>query len=122
MMKKYSLALLAFLFLVGCESTDYADLHKCWTQNEVGGDKEVYLVCDDPSLGPSWFRQSYSFTKDGRCDYLVLAPNDAHYVEEGSYKLKNDNSLLEIKDKNGELLVSFVIRSLSEDRLVLKRQ
>ncbi|MFQ3212923.1 MAG: DNA polymerase III alpha subunit [Marivirga sp.] len=121
-MKKYSVLFLAILFLVGCGKTDYADLHKCWAQLENDDGKEIYILCNDPSLSADRYRQSYSFNKQGRCDYKVLASNDAHFIEEGTYKLKDNNAILEINDNKGDRLVSFEILNLSENELVLKRQ
>ncbi|MFK8002293.1 MAG: hypothetical protein AB8H86_22040 [Polyangiales bacterium] len=45
------------------------------------------FVSADQDLGPSRFRQAYTFRADGSADIGVLAPNDAHYSATGTWTL-----------------------------------
>lgn len=45
------------------------------------------FVSADEDLGPSRFRQTYTFRADGTADVGVLAPNDAHYSAAGTWTL-----------------------------------
>lgn len=96
--------------LLGSWTSSYEDKKK-WD------DPEVFLPTDSKDSPPSRFRMRYIFNKDGSCQYLYLAPNDAHKMVEGTWLRKGNE--VHITDKAGKKQrdVSFEIVEIDEDKL-----
>ncbi len=54
------------------------------------GERRVF-VDGDLDLGPTWYRQRYTFNADGTASVSVLAPDDGHYDVEATWILIPEN-------------------------------
>ncbi|HMQ48251.1 MAG TPA: hypothetical protein PKA00_14900 [Saprospiraceae bacterium] len=123
------LPLLATGFMASCETgkntlvTADSLLINCWThsyEEESGGVEKIYRPCDYQEFPPSRYRNTYIFKENNVCEYLTLAPNDAHTTSNGTWAYsKTDNKLI-IKQENGVVLAELGVLELAADKLVLK--
>jgi len=70
----------------------------CWTDSheEATHDgSDIYRPCDFKAFPPSRYRNAFTLKEDGTCNYLVLAPDDAHHFLDGKWELSN--LILELK-------------------------
>ncbi|WP_296620055.1 hypothetical protein [Marivirga sp.] len=109
--------LLLPLILLSCSEDGNVTLQKCWTLAERGEDVQLYYLCDDERLGISWFRPTYKFYSNNKCEYLVLHPADAHYMEEGVYEFNLETSKLTVKNTKGDLIANFKVLEINSDQL-----
>ncbi|WKK77375.2 hypothetical protein QYS49_09465 [Marivirga salinae] len=119
-MLKYLIPFLLILILFSCIEDDSISYRNCWSLAESGEEIQVYYPCGDDRLGPSWFRSTYAFYSNNKCEYLVLHPADAHYMEDGIYEHNPELSILTIKTSEGDLIVKFKILSISEREMKVK--
>lgn len=96
------------------------DLCRDWTHSseEEGPAKseQVFRPANSKEFPPSRFRMQYKFFKNGECELLVLAPNDAHHFQAGKWQVDHkDKSVLRITTGTGT--VSFRITTLTPDLL-----
>ena len=102
--------------LIGDWTSSYEDKKK-WD------DPDIFLRTDSKDWPPSRFRMRYVFNKDGSCQYLYLAPNDAHKMTEGTWKIDPDNqSRVLISNKAGKQVdVSFDVVEMTKAKLLTKK-
>ncbi len=84
-------------------------------------DIRIYRPDDYKEFPPARFRQVFDFKTHNDCHYLVLAPNDAHYMTEGVWTYENSNRVLTILNPDSEVAHRFEVIELKEDLLKLKR-
>jgi hypothetical protein len=113
---------LALLGLISCQKDNDLEgnqdlLMGCWThsleEDSISG-IETYRRCDYKDFAPTWFRQTYILRENQECDYLVLAPNDAHFIETGSWLWDEESRMLNIIGENGEELKIFQIDNVTD--------
>lgn len=46
---------------------------------------ELYRPDGYKPFAPSWFRMQYVFKRNGTCEWMELAPNDAHTMKPGTW-------------------------------------
>ena len=97
-----------------------ADFYKCWASSFEEDDDAVavtktYRPCDYKDFKPSMFRFRMEFFKDGKCKWLQLAANDAHYFVDGVWKYKG--GLITVRDLKGEVKMKFKIKNLKYNRM-----
>jgi hypothetical protein len=123
--------LLALSILTSCtkekslaqKSDDY--LLKEWVhsyEEETSTEEQIYRPFDLIGYPLSRYRNFYFFKENQVCEYLELAPNDAHQVRTGSWELVSGTDILIIRDKSGQPIATMEIIELTEDRLVLSPQ
>jgi len=49
----------------------------------------------------SWFRMEYKFARNGRCEFLALAPNDGHNFKPCTWTISADKLILQISANRG---------------------
>ena len=109
---------------VGCDSNVENEMNllmKTWThsyEEDVAG-KMVFRPADYTIFAPSRYRKVIQLKKDNVCYYLVLAPNDAHYMEEGKWKYSETEKKLQIRNAINELKFDYKVLRLESDILVL---
>ena len=128
-MKNYLLLFLTIILFGSCAKsmlstkTSYPEeFQKEWKHSyeESAGNVEIYRPADYKTFTPSKFRQVYKLKADGRCEYLVLHPADAHYMAPGTWNYRPDIRQLRILNSNGEQLVLFEVLEISNDLLKLQ--
>lgn len=82
---------------------------------------QIFRPKNSRTFGPSHFRMRYEFAKDGSCKWLFLAPNDAHHLKSGQWRLEPATSATPATlhiTKDGDT-VSYTIIELSKKILRL---
>ena len=132
MMSKHkiiSIVLIAAFMISGCEKDSDAIqislLEKSWTQSYEENISESYIIyrpSDYKDFPPSRYRQVYIFRDNKNCEYLILAPNDAHYMENGNWEYDAKNNIIKVMNSDFIVLYEFEIIELKDDLLKLKSQ
>ena len=84
---------------------DINDLFQHWVhsreEEERGATIQIFRPVASMDFPPSRFRMAYKFARDGRCEFLFLAPDDGHYFKPCTWKMSADKSILQINAKRG---------------------
>ena len=93
-------------------------LLKCWTnafEEEQGLDSiRIYRPCATHTFPAAHYRHTFTLKEGGVAEYSVLAPNDAHTTETGSWAYHPQPKKLWIANKEYEVI------EINEDLLKLK--
>ena len=127
-MKKQFFILCMFL-ITGCNSNEVlvSDttstnlLKKQWVHSfeEESDSIQIYRPDNYKEFPAAHYRQKYNLAYDGRCKYLVLSPNDAHYFENGTWAYNENDQVLKICNTFEEVVVKFKVVALTEDLLMM---
>ena len=105
----------------GGSYTDKADFEQSWTRSfeeeasEPAG-VQVYRPSDSRQFPAALFRNRYVFARDGGCEWRVLHPADAHYMEPAAWKLDSgDPNLVSIVNQLGVEVVRFKVLELGPE-------
>ena len=89
--------------------------------------KKVYqdkLRCTDRQITknfqPLRFRQIFNFKSNNLCDYLVLSPNDGHYLKNAFWDFDEKANIVKIYTKNSEVLYRYEVIELRDNLLKIK--
>ncbi len=101
------------------------ELSRSWTNSWEEEDNhnpfvQIFRPSDYKEFPPAWFRQVYHFSSDFTCTYWVLASNDAHYMEEGSWRLENSEIII-ISNEENQPVAQLKILELSTNLLKVER-
>lgn len=115
------------LFLTSCATKSQASpialLEKSWTQSpeeKTSDDIEIYRSSDSRDFPASRYRQILEFEDNDVCNYLVLSPNDGHYMETGNWEFDDKTNSITISNSDSEIIYEFELVELTEDILKLK--
>lgn len=119
----------ALIFSLGLSAQsnaiDTSMLPNCWAhsfeENEPGWELNIYRPCGYKDFPVARFRFVVELRKDGNCDWLYLAPNDAHRMKAGTWQFSKSTNELVIFDETGKEVHRYEITSIEENMLVLKR-
>jgi hypothetical protein len=98
-------------------------LHNTWIhafEEQRNSSNQIYRPIDYKTFPSSWFRMKYIFAGDNSCQWLVLAADDGHYLQSGTWVQSRYNEfLILIYDSTGVLQkdLSFVIVDLQYNLL-----
>ena len=99
---------------------DYSYLIQSWTNSfeEQVDSIQVYRPSHYKQYAVARFRGKYEFLKDGICNYVVLSPTDAHYMEVGRWSiLSRDENMVGVFDTAGALYRKMRILELQQEFL-----
>jgi len=125
-----TIGLLSSLFISSCEkeketvNQPNSLLMKIWTQSyeeNTVKDIQIYRPFDYLEFPISRYRQIYIFGENNFCQYRVLAPNDDHYLENGSWEYFENKQIIEILNEDHKIIFELEVVELSEDVLKLKK-
>ncbi len=128
-MKNYLILFLAVIVFASCAKSSLStktsypeELQKEWKHSyeESAGNVEIYRPADYKTFAPSKFRQVYQLEENGRCEYLVLHPADAHYMAPGTWNYRPDIRQLRILNSNGGQVVLFEVLEITNNLLKLQ--
>ena len=115
------------IFIFGCNTDgilnfnkiDISELKKQWvhSREEETDSIQIYRPVNYKDFPPSRYRQVYSFSDSARCEYLVLAPNNGHYFENGTWAYNEDNQILVIFNSSQQIIRKFKVVLLAIDIL-----
>ena len=84
---------------------DINDLFQHWVhsreEEERGATIQIFRPVASMDFPTSRFRMAYKFARDGRCEFLFLAPDDGHYFKPCTWKMSADKSILQISANRG---------------------
>lgn len=122
--------LICVFFLAGCTIVDGIshdtisnpdDLLQHWVhsreEDEATGGM-VFRPAESRTFPTSRFSGRYIFREGGECKWFFLAPDDAHYFKDGTWRLDEERRL---HIQQEDLLVSFKVISLTRQALVVER-
>lgn len=125
-MKKSFLFFFAVV-LLGCntdeilnpDKIDISELEKDWvhSREEETDSIQIYRPINFKEFPASRYREVYSFSDSGRCRYLVLAPNDAHYFKNGTWTYSENDQKIIIFNSAAQAIIEFKIISVTMDLL-----
>ncbi|HET8859479.1 MAG TPA: hypothetical protein VFM92_06085 [Marivirga sp.] len=117
-MKHFILFLFLFSILTSaCNEVGNDSLKKCWVFSEISNGFHIYYPCGDERIQVSRFNPSYNFLDNNKCEYLVLSPNDAHFLTDGFYNFDPETSILTVESSDNELVAKLKIISLSSTEM-----
>ncbi len=130
-MKKFIFLNFVFLLIMlvaGCEKNDdeltqTSVLEKSWTRSyeeETLEEIEIYRPSDSKDFPLSRYRQIFNFKDNNVCEYLILAANDAHYLESGFWDYNEKTNIVTIFNLDFEILYVFEVVELTDILLRLK--
>lgn len=82
---------------------------------------EIYRPSNYKTFPPSMFRQAYNLQANGKCEYLVLHPADAHYMAKGNWSYDPETHTLEIKDAYFKTVAKYEVVELGKDILKVRK-
>lgn len=117
----------AILLAYGCSDNDNLKLNSnypnelinAWVESYEEGNG-IYRPSDYTNFPISRFRQAYKFMEMNKCEYLVLSPLDAHYIENGLWEYDDQYQILRIYKLNEELLRELKVISISTELLQIE--
>ncbi|MEC3881490.1 hypothetical protein [Parapedobacter sp. 10938] len=117
-----SLLALGILLFARCEKAETPDLlTQRWVDSfeEASDGYTIFRPSHYKDFPLSRFRQTFELRDDRACSYLVLAPNDAHYVNEGVWEYNGETNTVKIR--HGKTIIyNFQIIKLAHDLLKVK--
>ncbi len=119
----YTFILVIGLITISCEKekekSKLSLLKKTWEHSYEEG-YDVYRPSNYKKFPDSRFRGVFVFRDNDECSYFVLAPNDAHYAEKGTWKFNEKKNTLIILNKQSKILYHWKILELTENILRVK--
>ncbi|MCB9233712.1 MAG: hypothetical protein H6581_18790 [Bacteroidia bacterium] len=100
-----------------------ANLVGCWTdsreENAPGSTTQAFRPCDFKKFPASRFRFRMDLKSDQTCQWLYLAPNDAHHMEPGTWTYDPGTHLLKIKNNAGKEVQKYEVKGGNAEVLLL---
>lgn len=123
-----SVVIISVIVFTHCEKDDddvirKSSLEKSWTQSyeeKTLEEIEIYRPSDYKDFPLSRYRQIFNFYENNVCDYLVLAANDGHYMESGSWEFNNQTNIISIYNSEFEVLYEWEVVELKDKILKMR--
>ncbi|QCX38066.1 hypothetical protein FF125_06355 [Aureibaculum algae] len=80
----------------------------------------IYRPSDYKIFPESIYRQSYTFMINNECEYLVLSPVDAHYIEKGYWEYIEKDNVINIYNPDKELFKKLKVTSIAAELLQIE--
>ena len=97
----------------------------CWKdsreENINDSGLKVYRRCDFKEFPASRFRYKMELNNDYSCRWLYLSPVDRHVMKPGTWNFDEKTKTLNIVDENSLMVKSFIIVSIDNNQLLIKR-
>lgn len=91
-----------------------------WEEDQGNAEGKTYRPCDFKEFPMSRYRHILNLSGDGKCSWLELASNDAHYMKDGIWEFNEKKQELRIMTLTGEQAMIFQVIEIGEDYLKLK--
>lgn len=110
----------------GCGNEPIQSLMGCWWhsyEEDISNDILIFRPCNDQDqeIPLSRFRSVYVLKDEGSCEYLVLHPLDAHYMEEGKWDYNACTGIIQVKTLKDSSIFEMEVMDLEEDKLTVKQ-
>ena len=101
---------------------DYNYFYKSWTNSYeeqiINDPTNIFRPSDYKEFPAARYRETLIFNQDNTCSYLVLAPNDRHYFQDGKWNLDDQGkNIITIFDSTNTVYKKFQITELKQDIL-----
>ena len=96
---------------------------KCWTNafEEEGPDNvRIFRPCLTHTFPVTRYRNTFTLNENSVAEYSVLAPNDAHTTNKGSWSYDPQTKKLLISTKEKAVVHEYEVLEINEDLLRLK--
>lgn len=127
MIKKILIALCAVIIsFSACDTIKKVDesmLKNSWThvyEEDTDGIK-IFKPTHSQEFAPSRYRLVLNLKENNQAEYLVLSPNDAHYMEKGTWHYNTDTQQLAIKDNNNNTIHMYEVLEVTDNLLRVKQ-
>ena len=127
-----SVLLILVVIFVSCKEksnpvssdVDFTYFTTSWTnsfeEETINHEIEIFRPSNYKEFPKSRYREGLIFAQDSNCSYLVLAPNDGHYFQNGKWSFVNrEKNIVQILDTSGAAYKKFQIVELKQDLLKL---
>lgn len=122
-----TIAFVSVMMFTCCEESNdtiqKSMLEKGWTQSfeeKSSEGIEIYRPSDYRDFSISRYRQIFNFYENNICDYRVLAANDGHYMESGSWEFNGQTNIITIFNSKLEVLYEWEVIELKSKVLKMK--
>lgn len=125
-MKNLVLFFFSICLLQACNDEPLIDTSKLlqsWTRSfeeETPDSPQIFRPSDYKTFPLARFRNVFHFKPNGKCDFWVLAPNDAHYFTTGTWSFLENKNLLVIEDKSLDIVYRYKVIRISENLLEME--
>jgi hypothetical protein len=99
------------------------DLLGCWIdsrEENTNTNISVYRPCNFKKFPESRFRFKMDLKKDSTCCWYYLAPNDRHFMKDGTWAFNKEKKVLKIFNLNNEEVKSFKIEQVDDNILKIE--
>ena len=84
---------------------DINDLFQHWVhsreEEQRGATVQIFRPVASMDFPASRFRMAYKFARNGRCEFLFLAPDDGHHFKPCTWTISADKLMLQISANRG---------------------
>jgi hypothetical protein len=105
---------------------DISSLYNCWTdsreETSLDSSFSIFRPCDFKSFPASRFRFRIEFKENGECSWLNLAPNDAHYMVQGTWSYDKEKRIITVKDQSGNVFATYKPISIAGDIMKVEKK
>ena len=126
-----SLYLIICVGLISCTSNSIVqqqlsieseDLINCWTHSteEDSDDLQIFRPCASMEFPASRYRLSMTLRPNGTAEYLMLAPDDAHFNVEGSWIYSDENNNFQLLNEKEDAILAGILEEIEEDVLAIR--
>jgi hypothetical protein len=124
--------LFSLVFILSCKeksnpaktTNDLQELVQGWTNSfeEETDSINIYRPSNYKQYPIARYRDGFDLQNDGKCIYMVLSPNDAHYSVAGTWSVNvSSDTIVELRDTVGGVHYKLKVVELKNDLLrVLK--
>ena len=128
MNKHFHFLIMTTLFLVSCKATVKQEaghdplLLNCWkhVHEEDKNDGALVFKSCDQEFGPAMYRENFVLTADGKAQYLIPHPADAHYMGNGTWTYDAGTNTVLIADSTGVKAHAYEIVEVEKTKLLVR--
>ena len=94
--------------------------YQCWAasyeeDNDAVTVSKTYRPCNYKEFKPGMYRHRVEFFRDGKCKWLRMAANDAHYFVDAKWIYRK--GIITVKDDKELVVFKFRIKNLKQNRM-----
>lgn len=112
-------------FQLSGQKISKSDLFGCWTdsreENSQGSHIFIFRPCDYKAFPPSRYRYKMDLKGSSICSWLVLAANDGHYMEDGTWTFNEETNELKLYNTEGKEFWKIIVVEVNDTILRIKK-
>jgi hypothetical protein len=111
-------------FQISGQEVSKSYLLGCWIssseENAQGSNVSIYRPCDYKIFPPTRSRFKMNLRGGSKCSWSAIAPNDANYMQDGTWTLNEETNELKLYNLEGQEFTRFIIEKVEYNRLIIK--